>query len=79
MSELRRLGHAQTDGAQLFLLGEYLARRAGHKVTGYELEPNYGSMFDGTNKNCKESIFELQFTNSTVDGTYHLSLIHIWE
>ena len=55
-----------------------LAEEAFNKVTGYELEPNYGSMFDGTNKNCKESIFELQFTNSTVDGTYHKHVLHFW-
>ena len=35
-------------------------------------------MFDGTNKNCKESILELQFTNSTADGTFHKHVLHFW-
>ena len=46
--------------------------------TGYELESNYSSMFDGTNKNCKEAILELQFTNSTADGTFHKHVLHFW-
>lgn len=59
---------------------EYLAKaeQAFSKVTGYELESNYGSLFDGTNKNSKESILELQFTNSTADGTYHKHVLHFW-
>mgnify|MGYP003029680658 FL=1 len=55
-----------------------LAEAAFNKVTGYELESDYGSMFDGTNKNCKESILELQFTNSTADGTFHKHVLHFW-
>lgn len=37
-------------------------------VKGYELEKNYSSMFDGTNKNCKESVFELQTSMSTANN-----------
>lgn len=55
-----------------------LAEEAFGKVTGYELESNYSSMFDGTNKNCKEAILELQFTNSTADGTFHKHVLHFW-
>lgn len=54
------------------------AKAALEQVSGYELEPNFGSMFDGTNKNCKESIFELQFTNSTADGARHKHVLHYW-
>lgn len=54
------------------------AMAALNQVTGYELEEDYESMFNGTNKNCKESIFELQFTNSTADGTYHKHVMHYW-
>ncbi|EKU90686.1 RagB/SusD family nutrient uptake outer membrane protein [Bacteroides oleiciplenus] len=55
-----------------------LAEKALKQVTGYELESNYESMFNGTNRNCKESIFELQFTNSTDNGTYHKHVLHYW-
>lgn len=54
------------------------AKDALQKVTGYELESDFRSMFDGTNKNCKESVFELQFTNSTDNGTYHKHVLHYW-
>lgn len=49
-----------------------------NEVKGYELEDDFGSMFDGTNKNCEESIFELQFTSSTADGAYHQHVLHYW-
>lgn len=55
-----------------------LAKEAFEQVKGYELESNYGSMFDGSNKNSKEAILELQFTNSTADGTYHKHVLHFW-
>ena len=42
------------------------------------LEPNFESMFNGTNKNCQESIFELQFTNITSDRAYHKHVMHYW-
>ncbi len=37
---------------------EYLnaAVEAFNNVKGYSLESNYASMFNGTNKNCKESL-----------------------
>lgn len=55
-----------------------LAEEAFGKVTGYELESDYGSMFDGTKKNSKEAILELQFTNSTADGAFHKHVLHFW-
>lgn len=35
-------------------------------------------MFNGTNKNCKESIFEIQFTGNTSDGAFHQHVLHYW-
>lgn len=57
---------------------EYLreALSALNEVKGYELEKNFLSMFDGTNKNCKESIFELQFTMNSESGAYYKHQIH---
>jgi len=59
---------------------EYLRAAVGafENVKGYELESNFLSMFDGTNKNCKESIFEIQFIPSTDGGTYHRHVMHKW-
>lgn len=47
-------------------------------VKGYTLEKNFTSMFDGTNKNSKESIFELQFTMSTANGADYRTALHRW-
>lgn len=55
-----------------------LAEEAFNKVTGYALVSDFGSMFDGTNKNSEEAILELQFTNSTADGTFHKHVVHYW-
>lgn len=57
-------------------LGEAL--KALNAVSGYELESNFVSMFDGTNKNCKESIFELQYTMSTANGASYRTALHRW-
>ena len=56
---------------------EYLneALKAFDNVKGYELESNFKSMFDGTNKNCKESIFELQFSLSSTSGAWYTSYL----
>lgn len=35
-------------------------------------------MFNGTNKNCKESIFEVQFTKNEANGSSHISWMHNW-
>lgn len=47
-------------------------------VKGYELETDFVSMFDGTNKNSKESIFELQYTMSTANGADYRTALHRW-
>lgn len=59
---------------------EYLneAVKAFDEVKGYELESNFKSMFDGTNKNCKESIFELQFSLSSTSGAWYRTYLHRW-
>lgn len=48
------------------------------KVTGYSLVKNYGSMFDGSNKNSSESIFELQTSMSTANGANYRTQLHRW-
>lgn len=35
-------------------------------------------MFNGTNKNCKESIFEVQYSMSEANGSAHYSFINQW-
>ena len=59
---------------------EYLAAAltAFNAVKGYELEPNFISMFDGTNKNSKESIFEIQFSMSNANGANYRTQMHRW-
>ena len=59
---------------------EYLneALKAFDNVRGYELESNFLSMFNGTNKNCKESIFEIQFSMSSVSGAWYRTYLHKW-
>lgn len=54
------------------------ADKAFEKVTGYSLEKNMLSMFDGTNKNSKESIFELQFSDITANGAFYRTALHFW-
>lgn len=47
-----------------------------NNVTGYELVKNFSSLFDGSNKNSKESIFELQLTLNTSNGARYRTQIH---
>ncbi len=49
-----------------------------NKVQGYELVKDYVSMFDGTTKNTKESIFELQFSETTANGAFYRNALHYW-
>ena len=49
-----------------------------NKVQGYQLVKDYVSMFDGTNKNSTESIFELQFTENTSNGAFYRTALHFW-
>lgn len=55
-----------------------LANEALNQVSGYSLEPNFSSMFSGNNKNCKESIFELQFSMTTASGANYRTQFHKW-
>ncbi len=55
-----------------------LALEAFNNVKGYELEENFMSMFNGENKNCKESIFELQFTMNNANGADYKTQAHKW-
>lgn len=61
---------------------EYLEKSlsALNEVTGYELVggEELVNMFNGRNKNCKESIFEIQYTKSTANGARYNSCIHFW-
>ncbi|MDO5035428.1 MAG: RagB/SusD family nutrient uptake outer membrane protein [Porphyromonas sp.] len=59
---------------------EHLQQAVTHldKVVGYTLEPNFISMFTGDNKNCKESIFELQFSMTTANGANYRTQFHKW-
>lgn len=54
------------------------ALKALENVKGYSLEDNFVSMFNGTNKNCSESIFELQFSLSTANGANYSTQMHRW-
>jgi hypothetical protein len=55
-----------------------LAINAFEEVKGYELEKDFLRMFSGENKNCKESIFELQFSMSTANGANYRTQLHKW-
>lgn len=51
-----------------------------NEVKGYELVSgdDLVNMFNGHNKNCKESIFEVQYSLSTDNGASFRSCIHQW-
>ena len=55
-----------------------LALAAFNKVENYELVKKFSSMFDGSNKNSKESIFELQTSMSTANGASYRTQLHRW-
>ncbi len=59
---------------------EYLkeAVNAFNEVKGYELVKDYISMFNGSNKNNKESVFELQFSMSSANGASYRTQMHRW-
>lgn len=66
----------EESGKKAEMLGK--AEQALRNVTGYSLEKNFLSMFDGTNKNSKEAIFELQFTENTANGANYRTALHKW-
>lgn len=49
-----------------------------NKVTGVSLDPNFGSLFDGTNENSSEALFERQFSASTDNGFWVITRHHQW-
>jgi len=55
-----------------------LALDALNQVKGYSLESDFLSMFTGKNKNCSESVFELQFSMSTANGANYRTQFHKW-
>lgn len=59
---------------------EYLTKavKAFDKVTGYELVSDFASMFNGQNKNSRESIFEMQFTLNDANGANYRTQMHRW-
>lgn len=59
---------------------EYLkqAVQALDEVKGYSLVKNFSSMFDSSNKNSSESIFELQTSMSTANGADYRTQLHRW-
>jgi hypothetical protein len=67
-----------TSGAALTLLGDVyltlgewtLAENALMNVSGYSLLDNYSDIFDPTNKNNAESIFEIQYLENTSLGLH---------
>lgn len=54
------------------------AINAFNEVKGYDLVKDFASMFNGSNKNNKESIFELQFSMSTANGAVYRTQMHRW-
>lgn len=54
------------------------AVKAFENVKGYELVDNINSLFDGTSKNSKESVFELQLTMSDASGAWYQTQLHRW-
>lgn len=54
------------------------ALEAFNEVKGYELVKDFKSMFDGSNKNSKEIIFELQLTMSDANGASYKTQLHRW-
>lgn len=47
-------------------------------VKGYQLEKRFNTMFDASNKNCKESVFELQTSMSNANGANYRTQFHRW-
>jgi hypothetical protein len=54
------------------------ALKALEKVQGYALVKDYVSLFDGTNKNSTEAVFELQFSDNSANGAFYRTALHYW-
>lgn len=69
------MAYEQADKKEEYLLK---ALEAFENVKGYALEKRFLSMFTGENKNCVESVFELQFSMSTASGANYRTQFHKW-
>lgn len=49
-----------------------------NKINGVDLVDNFGSMFDGTNKNSTESLLERQFSASQANGAWVMTRHYQW-
>ena len=49
-----------------------------NNVKGYDLVKDFKSMFNGSNKNSKEGIFELQMSMSDANGAWYKTQLHRW-
>lgn len=49
-----------------------------NEVKGYQLVSDFGDMFNGTLKNSKESIFELQYSFNDANGALYRTQVHRW-
>lgn len=92
--DAENVGRATSGSANAYLGYAYLTRayeevankdtylqsavEAFNKVTGYELVKDFNSMFNGDNKNSKESIFEIQFSMSSANGAAYRTQLHTW-
>jgi len=88
------LGRATSGAAWAYLGWAYLTRAyeqpatkqadlnaaidAFNHVTGYSLVSNFLGMFNGTNENSKESVFELQFSLNRSNGARYYTELHFW-
>lgn len=54
------------------------ALTAFNEVKGYGLVDDPSTLFDGTNKNSKESVFELQLSMSDASGAWYKTQLHRW-
>ncbi len=88
------LGRATSNAANAYLGFAYLTMAAEQQdkkseylgkaesalldVTGLSLVKDFISMFDGSNKNSEESVFELQFSETTANGAWYRTALHRW-
>ena len=47
-------------------------------VKGYSLTKDFRGMFDGTNQNSSEAVFELQFSMNSANGANYKTQMHMW-
>lgn len=59
---------------------DFLTKALAHfdDVKGYSLVKDFRGMFDGTNQNSSEVVFELQFTMNSANGANYKTQMHKW-